>query len=135
MLLIQIHRNISWFREPIFLSTLFILTLSLFIIQTANYYGFFVNENPLILFFKVASAIVIAYGFKMLSIRMFGSIFQNQKEGNEYAMTMFLFCNTLGLFMLPIVVGLAFVKDVLPEIFIYTGIGLFVLFLVLLIVG
>ena len=108
-------------RVTIFLSTLFVVTFALFITQTANYYGYFREENQFMLFIKTALVIVAAYGVKMMSVRMSGSVFQNQKEANDYAMTVFLFCNTLGLFMLPIVIGLAFVKQAAPELFIYSG--------------
>ena len=116
-------------RVTIFLSTLFVLTFALFITQLANYYGFFQQEDQLILFLKVAGMIIVAYAIKMLSVRVFGSIFQNQKEANDYGMTVFLFCNTLGLFMLPVVIGLAFIRQLPPEIFIYSGYVIFVFFL------
>jgi hypothetical protein len=116
-------------RVTIFLSTLFVLTFALFVSQVANYYGFFIGDNQFILFIKVALIIIAAYGLKMLSVRIFGFIFQTQKEANDYAMTVFLFCNTLGLFMLPVVVCLAFVKQAPSELFIYCGYIIFGSFL------
>jgi hypothetical protein len=116
-------------RVTIFLSTLFVVTFALFISQVANYYGFFIEVGPLWLFIKIATVIIATYGIKMLGVRVFGSIFQNQKDADDYAMTVFLFCNTLGLFMLPVVVGLAFARQIAPEIFIYSGYFIFGSFL------
>lgn len=116
-------------RVSIFLSSLFVLTLSLFITQVANYYGFNRNESEIQFFIQTAFAICAIYGIKILIVRMIGFIFQNQKEVKEYSMMIFLFCNIAGLFLLPIVVCIAFVKDVSPLYFIYSGLGIYVLLL------
>jgi hypothetical protein len=116
-------------RVSLFLATLFIITFSLFITQTAGYYGYIRGLTPGGFFIRTAVFISIAYGVKILAVRFFGFIFQNQKESNDYAVMIFLFCNTLGMFLLPVVICLAFVEDVSPLIFIYTGLGIFALFL------
>ena len=108
-------------RVAIFLSTLFILTFALFIDQILNYYGFFKGNNQFILFIKIAIIIVGVYAVKIMCVRICGFIFQNQKEVNDYVVTISLFCNILGLFMLPIVVGLAFIKEIPAELFINGG--------------
>lgn len=110
-------------RVSIFLSILFVISSSLFIIQIADYYKFVFNVNKSVLFLEIATVISLIYAVKMVIIRFFGYIFQNKKEASEYSMMIFLFCNTLGLFMLPIVVSLAFVEGVSPLIFIYFGFG------------
>ena len=50
-----------------------------------------------------------------------GFVFQMQKEVSDYVVTLFLFCNTLGLFMMPIVICLAFARKVNPRLFIVAG--------------
>jgi hypothetical protein len=62
---------------------------------------------------------------------LFGFIFQNEKEAGEYATTLFLFCNILGIFLLPVVIGVAFVKQVPPVTFIYFGMFIYALFIVI----
>ncbi len=116
-------------RVSVFLSLLFVITGTLFIVQVADHYSYFFNVNRAILYFEISLIICFIYGIKMMVIRIFGYIFQKQKEAGDYAMMIFLFCNTLGLFLLPIVVCLAFVKDVSPLIFIYSGFGVSALFL------
>lgn len=117
-------------RVSIFLSLLFIVSFSLFIFQTAEYYGY-KHENDFVFFLKLAIGIPLVYGLKILFVRFFGFIFQNQRESGDYSLLIFLFCNVLGLFLLPIVVCMAFVKDVSPEVFIYSGGSVFVLLLLI----
>ncbi len=116
-------------RVSIFLSVLFVITVSLFISQSANYYGFNKDGSELLFFIKTAMVVSLVYGLKMVIVRFFGYVFQNQKDAGEYAMMVFLFCNILGLFLLPIVVCMAFVRDLSPFIFIYSGLSLFVFLL------
>ena len=116
-------------RVSIFLTGLFIITFSLFITQTASYYGYNKASGQMIFFLRTAVFVFGAYGIKIIVVRIFGFVFENQKEANDYSMMIFLFCNMLGMFLLPVVVCLAFVKDLSPAIFVYTGMGIFALFL------
>jgi hypothetical protein len=123
-------------RLVIFLSALFVLTLSLFVCQTAHYYGFLESQSPLSLFFITAIIILSIYSVKLVVIKFAGFLFETQKEIREYTVSIFLFCNTVGLFMLPIVICLAFFKQVNPLIFIYSGFSLIsILFLTRLVRG
>ena len=123
-------------RLVIFLSALFVLTSSLFFYQTTTYFGFLQTQNPVSLFFITAIIILSIYAVKLLVIKFAGFLFETQKEVWEYTVSVFLFCNTVGLFMLPIVICLAFLKQVNPSIFIYCGFALIIiLFLTRLIRG
>ena len=116
-------------RVSVFLSLFFIVTLTIFISRTMSYYGLqlFSRDVPFSDII-IAFALVTAYSVKFATIKLFGYIFNIQKEANEYMMTIFLFCNTLGLFMLPIVICLTFVKQVSPVIFISAGTGIIAIF-------
>ncbi|MCX6296208.1 MAG: DUF4271 domain-containing protein [Bacteroidetes bacterium] len=116
-------------RVSVFLSMLFVITVTLFIVQVADQYSFYFSAHRSILYFEIALIICFVYGIKIMVVRIFGFIFQKQKEAGDYAMMIFLFCNILGLFLLPIVVCLAFVKEVSPLVFIYLGFGVSALFL------
>jgi hypothetical protein len=119
-------------RVSFFLSIFFILTLTLFISQVMIYYGFhFYTGNIAVLGIVIALIVTIAYSIKFATIKLLGYVFQIQREAADYIMTVFLFCNTLGLFMLPIVMCLTFVKQIPPSIFIYTGMGLIATFILL----
>lgn len=116
-------------RVVIFLSALFVLTLTLFFYQAVKYFGFLQEANSVGAFFIIALIIFFIYGVKLLVIRAVGFVFETQKEIREYMISVFLFCNTLGLFLLPIVICLAFLKQVNSSVFIYSGIAIIAVFL------
>ena len=117
-------------RTSVFLSVLFVLTLTLFLSQTTRYYGILNQINDNLLFLLIAIGILLLYGIKLISIKLFGNIFQTTKEAGDYIITLFLFANTLGLFMLPVVICLALVEQVSALVFIYTGFTIITMFLV-----
>jgi hypothetical protein len=114
-------------RLVIFLSALFVLMVSLFFYQTASYYGVLQTQHAVSLFFITAIIILSIYAIKLMVIKFAGVLFETQKEIREYTVSVFLFCNTVGLFMLPLVICLAFFKQVNPLIFIYSGFILIIL--------
>lgn len=120
-------------RVSVFLSVFFICTLTLFISRALSYFGFhpsiFGKNNVGIIDIVIGLVILLTYCIKFATIKLVGYIFQAQKEANEYMMTIFLFCNTLGLFMLPLVICLTFVKQVSPGVFIYTGFVIIAIFI------
>lgn len=117
-------------RASVFLSVFFVATLTIFINQILAYYGLHLfTYNPVFLGIVTALFILIAYGVKFLSIYILGYIFKVQKAASEYSLSVFLFCNVVGLFMLPVVVCLTLMKQVSPVVFIYTGMGLLVVFM------
>ncbi|MFY9308837.1 MAG: DUF4271 domain-containing protein [Bacteroidia bacterium] len=117
-------------RVSVFLSVFFIVNTTLFIRHLLPYYGFdFFNSNVSLLGVATAILIIITYGIKFLVIRLLGYVFKVQKEMSEYAMLVFLFCNTLGLFLLPVVIGLSFIDQVPPSVFIKIGLGIIAAFI------
>jgi len=120
-------------RVSVFLSIFFISTLTLFICRLLPFLGFhlfvFGSANIGILAIVLALLITATYCIKFAVIMIAGTIFQLQREANDYIMTIFLFCNTLGLFMFPLVLCLTFVKQVPPAVFIYAGLGIITIFL------
>ncbi|MGB3947608.1 MAG: DUF4271 domain-containing protein [Bacteroidia bacterium] len=120
-------------RVAVFLSLFFIINSTLFGIHLLSYYqiGAFFHNNTAISALLIALIIVFTYSLKFLTIRILGNIFSVQKEAAEYAMLVFLFCNILGLFMLPIVLALSFMKQVNPTFFIYSGLALIAIFVMI----
>ncbi|MGQ0828913.1 MAG: DUF4271 domain-containing protein [Bacteroidota bacterium] len=115
-------------RVSVFLGVLFVFTITLFFIQVNEYYGLVVG-NTFLLFTIIALSIALVYGIKLAFIRLIGFVFKMNKEANEYRMSIFLFGNALGLFMFPVVICLAFVKQASPRIFIYIGLSIILIFL------
>lgn len=118
-------------RVSIFLSVFFITTLSLFINRVLSYFGFQLFESDFFLIIIIVFALITTYAVKFATIKLLGYVLNVEKEAKDYMMTIFLFCNTLGLFMLPIVICLTFVKQVSPGIFIYTGIVMIITFFII----
>lgn len=117
-------------RVVIFLSALFIFTLTLFFYQTAGYYGFLPTSSIKGTFFITGAVIFLIYGIKLVMIKVLGFLFETQKEIKEYTISVFLFCNAVGLFMLPVVICLAFLKQVNPSVFIYSGFTIIAVFFI-----
>jgi len=115
-------------RVVIFLSTLFVFTMPLFFYQTASYFGFLARGSLSTTFFLAALILFFIYGVKLIIIKMLGFIFDTQKEMKEYIISVVLFCNAVGLFMLPVVVCLAFLKQINPAVFIYGGFAIITAF-------
>jgi hypothetical protein len=115
-------------RVVIFLSALFVFTITLFFYQTASFFGFLPFNSMKATFFITMLTILLIYGVKLLIIKLLGLLFETQKEIKEYTISVFLFCNAVGLFMLPVVICLAFLKQVNPAVFIYTGFTIIAIF-------
>lgn len=115
-------------RVTVFLTVLFILTLSLFISQVLSYYGLinFSNE-PALLYLFAMSIVVATYLLKIIIINIIGFVFQSSKAASEYIVTIFLYCNSMGLFLFPVVICIAFVKQISLSFFIYIVICIIVL--------
>jgi hypothetical protein len=118
-------------RVSIFLSVMFVFTLTIFFGEVIKYYGFITTSGSITFFLSIGLCIVIAYGIKLVCIKLLGFIFETPKVASDYILTLFLFANTCALFMLPVSVCVTFVKQVSPLVFIYTGFGILILFLVI----
>lgn len=122
-------------RVAVFLSVFFVVANTIFILHLLPVIG--VSELPfnnLTLGFIIAGGLVFIYAVKMLLIKFIGYIFKVQKEASEYSMLVFLFCNVLGLFMLPLSVLLTFMRQVAPSVFVNVGIFMVASFIVIRII-
>jgi hypothetical protein len=108
-------------RVGVLLSLLFLFTISLFIGQVVEHLGLKIQMRKTAMYASIVISLIVMYSVKTVLIRFSGFVFKTSKEAVEYASTMFIFLNILGLFMLPIVICLAFVKQINPDVFIYTG--------------
>lgn len=122
-------------RVSVFLSVLFVLTLTLFISEINQYFSLkMLSSNILVSYLTIATFILLIYGVKVFGIRLLGNLFQTTKEGADNILLVFLFGNTLGLFLLPIVISIAFIKQISPFVFIYIGISIIIIFILIRIV-
>jgi hypothetical protein len=108
-------------RTGFLLSLLFLLTIPLFAGQVAEYSGITPRMSRTSMYVTISGILISMYLVKYIVIRLSGFIFRVSKEAQDYTNAMFVFINLLGLFMLPVVICLEFVKQVNPVVFIYTG--------------
>ena len=118
-------------RVSIFLWILFVTSLTLFLSELLSFFKIPpLSENLALSYFIIAFIIIIIYLVKVIIIKLFGYIFQTNKEASDYILMIYLFGNTLALILLPIVISMLFIKQISPSIFIYTGIFTIVVFTV-----
>jgi hypothetical protein len=110
-------------RFAVFLSLIFIFSLSIFISQTLHFYDINIFP-PSFSFIIIMGVVVFCYALKLI----IGSIFEVQKPCSDYLMTVFLFCNVLGIFLLPLVITISFAKQLTPQVFIFIGFIMVILF-------
>jgi len=117
-------------RVTFFLSLLFLFSISLFFTQVIEYYGWeFPEINKSLLIPIIATGIVSIYFIKIITIRFLGFIFKVGKETGEYIQTLLFFINALGLFLLPLVVCIAFAHQIDASLFIHIGLVVITVFL------
>jgi hypothetical protein len=101
-------------RVSIGLSLLFLMLLSLFLFQCFSYYGYFGYNNftgP-VFYFRICAFVVIAFALKLLVVRILGVLFKLEAVSNEYIFNIFLYHKALGLFLFPITIAIAFVREI-----------------------
>ncbi|MCW3103218.1 MAG: hypothetical protein JWO09_1658 [Bacteroidetes bacterium] len=108
-------------RVGFLLSLLFLFTIPLFLGQVTEYSGIDLRMSRIAMYSTISIGLALMYLVKYITIRLSGFIFKVGKEAQDYSTAMLIFVNMLGLFMLPVVICLEFVKQVNPLVFIYTG--------------
>ncbi len=108
-------------RAYIFMSSFFIITLSILIGRTLDYYDIklFSTNIPDEIIFGIL--IILMYTIKLMVIKLTGFIFKLQTEASRYFHQVVSYCNSLGLFLLPVIILLSFFKQASPLIFISAG--------------
>jgi hypothetical protein len=103
--------NILVQRASILLSVMFYFTASLFLYQVSEFFGW---SNPIMAegfsrYIIFALFLAMVYSVKMVFLKIFGSIFNADRQVAAYIFNIFLINNVLGIFLLPVIIILAFV--------------------------
>lgn len=108
-------------RTSVILSFVAVVCLSMFAFQLIDFYGmqFPFGKNQLL--WIIPSTITGIYFLKIVVVKFMGYVFKTGTEADGYIYTILLFINTLGLFLLPVVIGIEFVKQAPPRLFIDLG--------------
>src|ERR1051326_6972064 len=100
----------------------FVLVMSLFVFQALGRLGLqFGNIHPLLLYFFICMGITGVYLVKIVSTGLLGFIFEAQNEAKEYIFYILLFNQLLGLLLLPLVTGIAFIRNINTSFLVYIG--------------
>ena len=120
----QLAKEDHSIRHPasILLSINFLLTSALFLTQALSSEG----SYSLSQFLMLAGAISAVYLGKIISLKILGFIFDQQRIVNEYVFIIFLANQVIGIGFIPIIIFMAYGKEVSVNAFMYAGIGLFI---------
>lgn len=116
-------------RYSIFLSLLYIMLLSLFFYQLLSYYNYFTasRSNEILFYAGICAIVILAYTTKFITVKGLGFIFNMKDETSEYIFNIFLFGKILGLFLFPIVLCAAFLRQI-PAYYIFLTGGFLICF-------
>ena len=106
-------------RVSVLLLLNYVLVISLFAWQSGPYFG--VDTDGLATYGMIAGGFVIAYFVKILSTRILGNIFEVKDAAAEYAYNILLFNKTTGLILFPVVLLMAYARQIPLEILVWTG--------------
>lgn len=117
----------------VFLSINFLLTCPLFILQliSSNINFSFGSEINFLSFLLIILCVFTVYFVKILSLKILGFIFNKPLVAGEYAFTIFLVNQILGIGLIPIIIFIAYGKQSFENGFIYMGIALMLIAFIL----
>ncbi|MBL0341406.1 MAG: DUF4271 domain-containing protein [Bacteroidetes bacterium] len=121
--------NILVQRASILMSFIFYLTSSLFIYQISVFFEWdypFLSDG-IVRFLVISLIIAFTYSFKMVLMKGLGEVFNLDKPVSTYIFNIFLINNMLGLFLIPIIVTIAFVVTYSTPFVIYTGVAIVII--------
>ncbi len=115
-------------RVSLLLLTSFLVVFSLFLFHVSSYLGIAAAKNtPLYFYLKIAGVVLLLYAIKVVALKLAGFVFEATKMMNENIFHLFLFTEMLGVFLLPIIIGISFIESIHPKLFIYSGLILWAL--------
>lgn len=116
--------NILVQRASILMSFIFYMTSALFLYQVIDFFGWspsFLSDGFL-RFLIICLSIAFTYSFKMVLLKALGEIFGIDKPVATYIFNIFLINNMLGLMLIPVVVGIAYVATVSTTWVVWAGV-------------
>lgn len=124
-----LEKNMRNIRGSIFLNTLFIINISLFLVQYSN--CFFSPENteiPFSTYLYTLLGIMGLYLGKIITIRSMGYIFNGTNEAKEYLHTVFIYNKNLGIILLLITLSVPFIAEFSSALLLNIGLVIALIF-------
>ena len=118
------EESAGYSRLYIILSTFSFVVFSLFSYEACFIYGAHIIGrfgNDFFLLLSISAFIFLFYQAKIFVIKALGLIFKKESASEEYVFNITLFNQNLGLFLFPVVVGMAFLRSISPEVLLYGG--------------
>lgn len=113
-------------RVSVFLMLIFFLSSSAFVFILNHYFNAqLFSGNNFLVFFKIAASIFLLFLFRVIILELTGFIFNAQNEFSFYNFHVFLFNKAIGLALIPVLIGIVYIKAFPQSFFIYSGIILF----------
>lgn len=114
--------NILIQRTAVLLSVLFYLAGGFFLYQASIYYNWEsdIIGKGFVRFFFFAFALALAYSLKMIVLKIFDEIFLAGRPVSFYIFNVFLVNNIAGIFLLPVIILIAFLPIAIVK-YIFTG--------------
>lgn len=115
-------------NTSVLLSVSFVLVISFLIYTTNNYFGFILKDlYPLKQFLFFVAVVTMMYVIKLLTNYFLSFTTKTLELNNEYTFNIFIYCQTLGVILLPLAICVQFSKYP-TEWFLYPAITLCGLF-------
>ncbi|MFH1003970.1 MAG: DUF4271 domain-containing protein [Bacteroidota bacterium] len=120
-----LYRERFGLSNPIssFLSVVFILIVSLFCIQINLFFvkgGYFLFD--LLSLFIICLLLLLIYTIKILFLKLIGFIIQQKEIISEYLFNIILINQGVGIFLIPVVIFLAYGKEDIKSTAVFSGI-------------
>ena len=118
-------------RTTAALLTSFVLVFSLFLFQLGEVAGFIpAASSPLAIYLYICLGVVSVYLVKIAVVRILAFIFKAENEAAGYIFYILLFNQLLGIVLLPVVMGLTFIRNFDPWYLVYCGLIIFSIFFI-----
>ena len=126
------ERYFNLFHASFRLDVIFNLIMALFGYQFLSNYKINFGLTNSFYVYLICLGIVVAYFIiKKILYAIMGIMTESKREVNEYLFSITVFNRILGLFLLPVTAIIAFVPFYQPELLLYTGLGIILLFYLL----
>lgn len=117
------NRNSLYYQAGLNLDSIFFLSTGVFIFQLLNYYEFsLLTDFPV--FLVVIAVLLIWLGLKYLICKLIGFVSLNTTLYQEYFHSILIYNKNIGLFLIPIILGIAYIDPVFSKIFVFIGISI-----------
>lgn len=127
------ERSLSLVHASFRLDIMFYVVLSLFIFHSLQVFHVKLHPVGIVSYVFILGGLIAYFGLKRVAYYIQGSISRTVQETLEFLFNMNIYNRTLGLFLLPVTLIVAFTPLSRPELVIFTGMSMVCVFYLLLI--